>query len=81
MTERARMGGQYGVDPSDRQGAGDSSGSSATNIFASSSATPTAARDESQPTSLSSPLALCALTPRALYLLAHTSDTTSTSPA
>jgi len=33
MTERARMGGQYGVDPWDGQGAGDSSGNSATNIF------------------------------------------------
>jgi len=38
MTERARMKDQYGVDPSDRQGAGDSSGSSVTNIFTSSSA-------------------------------------------
>jgi len=33
MTERARMENQYGVGPSDRQGAGDSSGSSATNFF------------------------------------------------
>jgi hypothetical protein len=36
------MGGQYGVDPGDRQGGGDSSGSSVTNMVTSSSATPTA---------------------------------------
>ena len=62
MTERARMGDQYGVAPSDRQGAGDSSGSSATNIVTSSSATPTAGWVQDRPTSLSSPLALRALT-------------------
>jgi hypothetical protein len=62
MTERARMGGQYGVDPGDRQGAGDSSGGSATDIVTSSSATPTAALDVDRPTSLSLPLTLRALT-------------------
>ena len=62
MTERARMGVSMAWTPSDRQGAGDSSGSSAINIFTSSSATPTAALDADHPTSLSSPLALRALT-------------------
>jgi hypothetical protein len=32
MMERARMGDQYGVEPSDRQGTGDSSSSSATSV-------------------------------------------------
>ena len=43
------------------------------------SATPTAARAADRPTSLSSPLAPQFLTVLALYSLAHTSDTTSTS--
>jgi hypothetical protein len=79
MTERARMEDQYGVDPSDRQGAGDSSGSSVTNIFTSSSATPKVALDADRPTSLSSSRALRAPTLPAPNPPAHTSDTTTSS--
>jgi hypothetical protein len=46
-----------------------------------SSSTPTAAHEPDQPTTLSSPLARPSLTLPVRYPLAHTSDTTSTSPA
>lgn len=46
-----------------------------------SSATPTAAQEQDQPTSLSVPLALHALALPVPYYLAHISDTTSTTPA
>ena len=49
--------------------------------FVGSTATPTAAHEPDQPTSLSSPLVLRALTLPAPYLPAHTSDTTNTSLA